>query len=118
MSERKVKLDIQDGVAVITLNDPSALNAVSPPMLEALADALTDIEAPDSGVRCVIMTGEGRGFSAGANLQGRGEQDPNRKPNARLRRKCLENLDAGDNYRGGLLSSARKCPLFRLRTSL
>jgi 2-(1,2-epoxy-1,2-dihydrophenyl)acetyl-CoA isomerase len=81
MSERKVKLDIQDGVAVITLNDPSALNAVSPPMLEALADALTDIEAPDSGVRCVIMTGEGRGFSAGANLQGRGEQDPN--PNAR-----------------------------------
>ena len=34
MSERKVKLDIQDGVAVIILNDPSALNAVSPPMLK------------------------------------------------------------------------------------
>jgi len=81
MSERKVKLDIQDSVAILSLNDPSALNAVGIPMLEDLADALTDIENPDNGVRCVIMTGEGRGFCAGANLQGRGDADPN--PNAR-----------------------------------
>jgi len=77
MSERKVKLDIQDGVAILTLNDPSALNAVGLPMLEDLAECLTDIEHPDSGVRCVIMTGEGRGFCAGANLAGRGETNPN-----------------------------------------
>jgi 2-(1,2-epoxy-1,2-dihydrophenyl)acetyl-CoA isomerase len=81
MSERKVKLDIQDSVATLTLNDPGALNAVGLPMLEDLANALTDIEHPDSGVRCVIMTGEGRGFCAGANLQGRGDANPN--PNAR-----------------------------------
>ena len=81
MSERKVKLDIQDGVAILTLNDPGALNAVGLEMLEDLADCLTDIEHPDSGVRCVIMTGEGRGFCAGANLQGRGDATPN--PNAR-----------------------------------
>ena len=84
MSEPKVKLDIQDNIATLTLNDPAALNAVSIPMLEALADALSEIENPDNNVRCVLMTGEGRGFCAGANLQGRGSSDEssNQRPDA------------------------------------
>jgi 2-(1,2-epoxy-1,2-dihydrophenyl)acetyl-CoA isomerase len=85
MSARKVKLDIHDGIATLTLNDPAALNAVSLPMLEALADALTEIETPDNGVRCVLLTGEGRGFCAGANLQGGGSSAGN-----------PEERDAGD----------------------
>lgn len=70
MSKKKVKLEFKDTVAVLTLNDPDALNAVSIAMLEDLSDALDQIENPDNGVRCMILTGEGRGFCAGANLSG------------------------------------------------
>lgn len=70
MQNGKVKLDIQGPVAIATLNDPDALNAVSHGMLEDLASMLDAVEAPDSGIRCLILTGEGRGFCAGANLGG------------------------------------------------
>ena len=88
MEFNKVKVDMDGDVAVLTLNDPKALNAVSPDMLEGLADALEWIDTPDNGVRCVVMTGEGRGFCAGANLAGGrpgerpGEQRPNTQPDA------------------------------------
>ncbi|MEP0070246.1 enoyl-CoA hydratase/isomerase [Pyruvatibacter sp.] len=88
MEFNKVKVDMDGDVAVLTLNDPKALNAVSPDMLEGLADALEWIDTPDNGVRCVIMTGEGRGFCAGANLAGGrpgerpGEQRSNAQPDA------------------------------------
>ncbi len=88
MEFNKVKVDMDGDVAILTLNDPKALNAVSPDMLEGLADALEWIDTPDNGVRCVIMTGEGRGFCAGANLAGGrpgerpGEQRSNAQPDA------------------------------------
>ncbi len=85
MKNGKVKLDIDGSVAVLTLNDPTALNAVSVPMLEDIQAALDALEAGDSGVRCLILTGEGRGFCAGANLGG----GISREPGAR-------NSDAGD----------------------
>jgi len=70
MSEAKAKLSIDGPVATLTLNDPDALNAVSIPMLDAMGAALDKVEDKSSGVRCVILTGEGRGFCAGANLGG------------------------------------------------
>jgi 2-(1,2-epoxy-1,2-dihydrophenyl)acetyl-CoA isomerase len=76
MKNGKVKLDIADNIAVLTLNDPTALNAVSMGVLEDLIEALTVIEAKDSGVRCLIFTGEGRGFCAGANLGGGISREP------------------------------------------
>lgn len=88
MEFNKVKVDMDGDVAILTLNDPKALNAVSPDMLEGLADALEWIDTPDNGVRCVVMTGEGRGFCAGANLAGGrpgerpGEQRSNAQPDA------------------------------------
>ncbi len=88
MEFNKVKVDMDGDVAILTLNDPKALNAVSPDMLEGLADALDWIDTPDNGVRCVVMTGEGRGFCAGANLAGGrpgerpGEQRSNAQPDA------------------------------------
>ena len=72
----KVKLDIQDGVAVLTLNDPDAMNAVSLPMLQSLKSAFDVLEDRESGVRCLVITGEGRGFCAGANLKNRQPADP------------------------------------------
>ncbi len=83
MDFNKVKIETDGNVATLKLNDPNALNAVSPDMLEGLADALDWIEAPENGVRAVIMTGEGRGFCAGANLAGGGPAaSSNKAPDA------------------------------------
>lgn len=68
MDFEKLKLEIDDGVAVLTLNDPDVLNAVSVSMVEELNTAVDLVEDPGSGARALVMTGAGRGFSAGANL--------------------------------------------------
>lgn len=84
MDFNKVAIEKDGDVAILKLNDPKALNAVSPDMLEGLADALDWIEAPENGVRAVVMTGEGRGFCAGANLAGGGPaaSQSNKAPDA------------------------------------
>src|ERR1700747_1337211 len=57
-----------DGVAVITLNRPDKLNALSFPLVRELDDALTQYEADDA-IKAVILTGAGdRAFSAGADI--------------------------------------------------
>ncbi len=63
------KLDIDGPVGIVTLNHPEVMNAVSAEMLGGLMKALDQIEDPKNGVRCMLMTGAGRGFCAGANLQ-------------------------------------------------
>lgn len=57
------------GVLTITMNRPEVLNAVSDPMLEGLGAVLEEA-AQDSSVRCVVLTGAGRAFGAGADLRG------------------------------------------------
>src|SRR3990170_238369 len=57
-----------DGVATVSLNRPDKLNAFDGKMHEELHDAL-DSAASDEEVRCVVLRGEGRGFSAGADLR-------------------------------------------------
>jgi 2-(1,2-epoxy-1,2-dihydrophenyl)acetyl-CoA isomerase len=54
-------------VAVIRLNRPDELNAVTLPMLDLLAATLR--RAVDEGARAVLLTGEGRAFCAGASLK-------------------------------------------------
>ena len=57
-----------DGVALITLNRPEKLNALSFSLMQELGDALTGYEE-DDGVKAVILTGAGeRAFSAGADI--------------------------------------------------
>ena len=57
-----------DGAAVITLNRPDKLNALSYPLVRELDDALTQYEA-DADIKAVILTGAGdRAFSAGADI--------------------------------------------------
>jgi 2-(1,2-epoxy-1,2-dihydrophenyl)acetyl-CoA isomerase len=68
MTYQKVQLAIEDHVAVLTLNHPEALNAVSVQMLRDLTAALAEVEDPATGARCLILTGAGRGFCAGAHL--------------------------------------------------
>ena len=63
-----LKYEVDGAIATITFNDPDALNAMSPPMLQSLDTALAAVADPDSGIRCLILTGAGRGFCAGANV--------------------------------------------------
>jgi len=63
----------EDGVAILTLNRPDVLNALSRPMLEALASTLRRI-ATDDAVGCVVLTGAGRGFCSGGDVRAMAER--------------------------------------------
>ena len=54
-------------VALLTLNRPDALNALSSGLLEALAGAIAALDG-DSSLRAVVVTGAGRAFAAGADI--------------------------------------------------
>jgi 2-(1,2-epoxy-1,2-dihydrophenyl)acetyl-CoA isomerase len=69
MEFERAKLDIEGPVGIVTLNHPEVMNAVSSEMLGGLMKALDHVEDPKNGVRCILLTGAGRGFCAGANLQ-------------------------------------------------
>lgn len=65
----------RDGdVAVIRLNRPEQLNAVTPEMLDLLAATLR--RSADEGARAVLLTGEGRAFCSGASLSAASGGDP------------------------------------------
>jgi enoyl-CoA hydratase/carnithine racemase len=55
-------------IATITLNRPDRLNAISFEMIEGLTHALREASA-DNAVRCIILTGAGRGFCSGLDLK-------------------------------------------------
>jgi 2-(1,2-epoxy-1,2-dihydrophenyl)acetyl-CoA isomerase len=67
MAYETLLYDLAEGVATITLNRPERLNAVSRQLIEELGQAMAQAEA-DAAVRCVLLTGAGRGFCAGADL--------------------------------------------------
>src|SRR6059036_1658013 len=62
---------VKDGVAVLTLNRPDRLNAMSGPMLDAMLEALPRL-ADDGDVGVVVLTGAGRGFCVGGAAAGAG----------------------------------------------
>ncbi len=67
MSESSVLTATQAAVRIITLNRPAALNSFTAAMHAALLPAL-DAAAADAAVRAVVITGSGRGFCAGQDL--------------------------------------------------
>lgn len=56
-----------DGVRLLTWNRPEALNALNDELWDATRDALVDAQA-DPSLRCVVLTGTGRAFTAGQDL--------------------------------------------------
>jgi 2-(1,2-epoxy-1,2-dihydrophenyl)acetyl-CoA isomerase len=64
-----VKTELQDHVAIVRLNNPEALNAISLAMVEELREALVEAENTS---RAIVLTGEGRAFCSGAQLTGGG----------------------------------------------
>jgi len=81
MQFKHVTLDFDGPVAILKLDHPEVMNAVSMDMLAGLMEALDAIEDRRGEVRCLILTGTGRAFCAGANLQGR-EVKPGARTNA------------------------------------
>jgi len=64
-----MSLEFTDGVAILKFNHPEVMNAIGGQMLGDFFTALNEISNPANGARCLLLTGEGRGFCAGANLQ-------------------------------------------------
>jgi 2-(1,2-epoxy-1,2-dihydrophenyl)acetyl-CoA isomerase len=85
-----VKLEADAGVARIVLNRPEALNAWTRQLGEDLLSAL-DRAAEDPDVRAIVLTGEGRAFSSGADLKTGGEIGPDGKPDVLTRLRSIYN---------------------------
>jgi enoyl-CoA hydratase/carnithine racemase len=63
-----VLFDVKDAIALITLNRPAKLNAVTPAMAEAIVAAVRECNDSDT-IRCVVVTGAGeRAFCAGSDI--------------------------------------------------
>src|SRR4051794_28674652 len=67
MEFEEIRYEVADGVLQLTLNRPDRLNAFTGTMGHELIEAFDRADADDD-VRAVIVTGEGRGFCAGADL--------------------------------------------------
>ena len=67
MDYREIEIETEDGITVISLNRPEKLNAYTPDMGEELVHALRGAAAAD-GIHAAVITGKGRAFCAGADL--------------------------------------------------
>jgi len=67
MADDDIRLDIEDGVALITLSRAAKLNAIDTGMVRRLAQICAAVEH-DAGVRVAILTGDGKAFSAGGDI--------------------------------------------------
>jgi enoyl-CoA hydratase/carnithine racemase len=68
LSYETLIVETSDGVTLIRLNRPTALNALNSQLLGELSSALDVAEADDS-VRCLVLTGSDRAFAAGADIK-------------------------------------------------
>lgn len=100
-----VKLEIADGVAVVTFNRPQAMNTLDTAMAEAFEARVSEVLA-DPMVRVMVMLGEGRSFMAGGDLVGfrdaddrpaviRSVMDPVHRALVALERSMIITLAAG-----------------------
>ncbi len=68
MSERAVLYEAADRIGMVTLNRPDQRNAMTPELLDGFSEAIGEALA-DKEIRCLVITGTGRCFSAGADLR-------------------------------------------------
>ena len=97
--QTNVLFEVSDRIATITLNRPDALNATTDDLYSELAAIIRDLRSRKD-VGCVILTGAGRGFCAGADLKARKDE--------------MTPLERRDRHRGILRDVLH--PLFLLET--
>jgi enoyl-CoA hydratase len=76
MSDERIRIEIDGAIAILTVARPEKLNAFDIDMLKALSAACDTVEA-DGNIRVVILTGEGKAFSAGGDIKAWGAMSPN-----------------------------------------
>ena len=86
MAYQRISLDRDGKVAVLKFNHPEVMNAVGSQMVRELGEAVRELRN-DAESRCLLITGEGKGFCSGANLA---DEDRNRE---------REQQGAGDGLR-------------------
>ena len=75
---KEITIETDQSIATITLNRPENLNQLTIEMMREVNDAVKVAEA-DEGISVVVLTGAGRAFSAGANLNVMAERIEARK---------------------------------------
>ncbi len=75
MTYQTIKLESEGPVAVLTLNRPERLNAINQQMLSEIQLACNEVEADDS-TRALVLTGAGKAFSSGFDLQDQAAKTP------------------------------------------
>jgi enoyl-CoA hydratase len=89
-----VRSERRGAVALLTLDRPDALNALSRALLHELETRVAEL-APDPGVRAVVLTGAGRAFAAGADIEEmRGMTPPEAESFSRLGHRVFGALEA------------------------
>lgn len=68
MAYQNITVATGDGIAVVTLNRPDVLNALNQTTMNELVDACEGFDR-DETVRCIVITGAGRAFAAGADIK-------------------------------------------------
>ena len=80
-----------DGIAILSLNRPEALNALSPSLFIELRQHVDNIASQTEEIGCVILRGEGRSFSAGNDLKA--IQSGERSPSPHFQAETLDTIE-------------------------
>ncbi len=67
MSENKIVCNTTEQVCIVTINNPDSLNALNSQIIDQLSEVFDQLNS-NSGVKCIIITGAGRAFVAGADI--------------------------------------------------
>ncbi|MCG7494027.1 enoyl-CoA hydratase [Thalassobius sp. Cn5-15] len=68
MAYETIIVEVEDHIALIKLNRPDAMNALSAQLMSELADAMKSAQTNDK-VRCIVLTGSEKAFAAGADIK-------------------------------------------------
>jgi 2-(1,2-epoxy-1,2-dihydrophenyl)acetyl-CoA isomerase len=70
-----IETTFEDGIATVRLASPATANALTPAAFAELTAQIAAVQQPDSGARVLVLTGSGKVFSAGANMDVLGDTD-------------------------------------------
>lgn len=79
MSDDPILYECTDRIGVLTLNRPENRNSMTPELLAAFVETVQRVRQ-DPDLRCLVITGKGRSFCAGADFRSNVQHDPDARP--------------------------------------